>query len=170
MYHLFRRLNRARRTALSHPAFLTTPARATRISSHIISIRNSPLLTVLNNLGTRSAPTVAYLPQAQTGYKPLLVVIDVISGQVLGTDQKGGLSVPIVNGEPRVFLPLALHRGQSVSVGEWYKEPMSLDWGNNVGGGGGGSGSPGSPGRHTAKTPSFGRVMSWLGMGSGGKS
>ena len=113
-----------------------------------------------------------YIPPNLTAYKPLIVVIDIISGQLLGTDQKGGLSVPIVNGEPRVFLPLSLHRGQEVAQGEWFKEPMTLDTSAGVKNGHGQEGgrSPGGEGRHSAKTPSFGRMMSWLGMGSGGKA
>lgn len=184
MYNLFRRLNRARQTAISSfPSFFSLLSHPAKLNAHVISIRKSPLLSILSNYGSRSAPVVIYVPPSYTAYKPLMVVIDIISGQLLGTDQKGGLSVPIVNGEPRVFLPLVLHRkqGDEVKVGEWYREPMVLDTSvkgamggdrQSPGGGagaGGSPGSPGSPGRHSAKTPSFGRVMSWLGMGSGGK-
>lgn len=74
--------------------------------------------------------------------------------------------MPIVNGEPRVFMPLEMHRGLQMQVADWQAPRVETDVkGANGYGQGQGHGSPASPGRHPGKSPSFGRMMSWLGMG-----
>lgn len=167
MYHLFRRMNRARNTAIAaHPAYLTTLMRPHKLNAHVMTSIKSPLLSVLNNYGSRTAPTAVYVAPAHTGYKPLLPVIDVISGHIYATDPRGGLSVPIVNGEPRIFMPLSIHRGQQLPSSEWMgMAPVRVDTGEKMGSGQGAGAGPVSP-KHAGKSPSFGRMMSWLGMGS----
>jgi alpha-amylase len=140
--------------------------RVVRFNSHTMVITKSPLLSVLTNYGSRSVPVVLPLTPAQTGYRPLIPVIDILSGHVFATDARGGLTVPIIAGQPRVFLPLSLHRGLE---GEWAAVPGQLRIDTDVRTPG--SASPGSPskeGSRHGKQPSFGRMMSWLGMNKGG--
>lgn len=167
MYGLFRRLNAARRTATTrHPTYLSTLMRAARLNPHSMIITKSPLLSILTNYGSRSAPVVLSILPTQTGYKPLLPIIDIISGHIFATDQKGGLTIPIIAGQPRVFMPLSVHRGLE---GDWAATPGQARIDTNMKTPGGSA--PGSPnaegGRHMAKSPSFGRMMSWLGMNKG---
>lgn len=137
--------------------------RAARLNPHAMVITKSPLVSILTNYGSRAAPVVLQISPAQTGYRPLIPVIDIISGHVFATDSKGGLTVPIIAGQPRVFLPLSLHRGLE---GEWAGRPAMGRIDTDVKTPSGSPGSPGREGRH-AKSPSFGRVMSWLGMNKG---
>lgn len=166
MYSFFRRLNAARRSAISrHPVYLSTLMRAAKLNAHSMVITKSPLLSVLTNYGSRSVPVVLPISPSQTGYKPLIPVIDIISGHVFATDQKGGLTVPIIAGQPRVFMPLSVHRGLE---GEWAATSGMARIDTDVRTPG--SSAPGSPkeGSKHVKSPSFGRMMSWLGMNKSG--
>ncbi|RXK37283.1 hypothetical protein M231_05425 [Tremella mesenterica] len=119
LYSTFLTLNTARRKAIQHPPFLSTLIRTLILNNHTISISKPPLLTILTNSGSLSPTFVVHVPSMLTSYKPLLPVIDVISGQIFSTDPRGGLSVPLLNGEPRVFLPLNIHLGDGVKAELW---------------------------------------------------
>jgi alpha-amylase len=54
-------------------------------------------------------------------------VIDILSGQVCATDPKGSLTVAIVAGEPRVFLPLAVYRSQGIVPKESWLGGLKVD-------------------------------------------
>lgn len=121
MFAFFRNLNAARRAAItSNPAYLTTLLRPHQLNNHSIAISKPPLLTVLTNYGSSVPATGLYVTPGQTGFKPLLPVIDVLTGQIFSTDPQGGLPLAIVAGEPRVFMPLAVHRDPAgTTVGSW---------------------------------------------------
>lgn len=135
-----------------------------QLNNHTLALNKSPLLSILNNFGSGSPVTGIYLSPQQTGYKPLLPVIDVLSEQLFSTDPRGGLTIPLISGEPRVILPLSVHRGIT-SKELWASVPPKLDLESlnrlpsprSPGGG-----SPGSPGSHR-KRPSLTGMMSWLG-------
>ncbi|OCF59966.1 hypothetical protein L486_02639 [Kwoniella mangroviensis CBS 10435] len=126
-YAVIKALNQARRSAItSHPEFLTTLMKAYQLGNHTIALSKSPLLSVLTNYGS-SVPAIGiHLNPEQTGYKPLLPLIDVLSGQIFSTDPRGALTVSLVNGEPRVFLPLSVHRGLSGKAA-WQALPNQID-------------------------------------------
>lgn len=152
---MFRTLNSARRSAItSHPAFLHTLMRPHQLNNHTIALTKPPLLTVLTNYGTPTPFVGIYLSPSQTGYKPLLPIIDVLSGQIYSTDPRGGLTIPILDGEPRVFLPLAVHQG--VTSEEVWASTLRIDRGGKIG-------SPASPGSGHRKRSSIHSVMSWFG-------
>ena len=162
LFHLFRNLNAARRAAATHTPFLQSLAKPTQMDNHTMILSKPPLLTMLNNYGSGSAAMVFYLSALQTGYKPLLPVIDVISGQVFATDPRGGLAVTIVRGEPRVFLPLSVSLGQE---GEWAATPLRVDPGGRRASTSHvlpGTTSPKSPKPHKGRN-SVGSVFSWMG-------
>nr|WRH23614.1 alpha-amylase [Naematelia aurantialba] len=165
MYQLFKILNQARRTAItSHPAYLTTLCRPHQVTNHTLALSKPPLLSVFTNSGSAVAAVGVYVAPSQTGYKPLLPLIDVVSGQILSTDPRGGLTVPLVAGEPRVFLPLSLHRDPA-STDAWAATPMRIDIGAGTKSG---PSSPGSPRSAHWKRGSLDRVMSFFAGGAGG--
>ncbi len=134
-----------------------------QLNNHTIALTKPPLLTVLTNYGS-SVPAIGiYVSPQQTSYKPLLPVIDILTGQVFSTDPRGGLTIPILASEPRVFLPLTVHQGIAskeawaavIKVDEEVKQVQSS--------------SPGSPGLRHGKRPSFSSVISWLGVGRDSK-
>ncbi|KAK1926274.1 putative alpha-amylase A precursor [Papiliotrema laurentii] len=121
MFAFFRNLNAARRAAItSNPAYLSTLLKPYQLNNYSIALSKPPLLTVLTNYGS-SVPAVGmYVAPAQTGFKGLLPVIDVISGQIFSTDPRGGLTVSIIAGEPRVFMPLSVYSDPAATiVGSW---------------------------------------------------
>lgn len=163
---MFRSLNAARRSAeASHPTFFTTQMHAYLLNNHTTAISKPPLLSILTNYGAHSAPLSLYITSAQTGFKPLIPVIDVLSGHVISTDPRGGLSVPILGGQPRVFLPLSVHSGVSPKA-EWQATFMGIDTKVRQAG----PSSPASPGGTSMRLrPSLGGVISWFGSMSGMK-
>ena len=136
MYAFFRNLNAARRAAIAaYPLYLDTALRPHQLNNHSIALSKAPLLTLLSNYGSGTAAIGLYIPPSQTGFKPLLPIIDVLSGQILSTDPRGGLTVPVVGGEPRVFLPLGVYRGgDEASASHWAARPMSIDTDVRLGG------------------------------------
>lgn len=81
-----------------------------------------------------------------------MAVIDVLTGHVYATDPKGALTVVIVAGEPRVFLPLAVYRSQGIVPKEIWIGGLKIDTDTMaIDGVGNGVKSPGSAHR---KTPS----------------
>ena len=92
------------------------------MDNHTIAVSKPPLLSVLSNYGSGSPAMPLYLSPMQTSYRPLLPIIDIISGQIFSTDPRGGLSLVIVRGEPRVFLPLDVHLGQDMT--SWVQVPV----------------------------------------------
>ncbi|ORY31951.1 glycoside hydrolase superfamily [Naematelia encephala] len=168
MYNFFKTLNHARQIAItSHPTFLSTLSRPHQANNHTIAISKPPLLSVVTNTGSHVPAVGIYMAPSQTGYKPLLPIIDVLSEQILSTDPRGGLTVPIVSGQPRVFLPLSLYRDKS-STESWAPNPMRID--NIETGSKSGHGSPTSPTSPHAhwKRGSLDRVFSFFGSVSGG--
>ncbi|KLT46106.1 alpha-amylase [Cutaneotrichosporon oleaginosum] len=115
MYHVFARLNHARRRAIAFPPFLTSLMRHHKLDAHTAVFAKPPLVTILTNTGAASPVRVYYLPSALTTFAPRMAVVDALTGQVFATDPQGGLSVPIVSGEPRVFLPLGTWEGRQVA-------------------------------------------------------
>jgi alpha-amylase len=151
LYQMFKALNIARQSAIkSHPSFLTETLKPYLPNNRTLILHKAPLLTILSNYGSSSLDNVnpIYLPPQQTGYKPLLPIIDILSTQIFSTDPRGGLTIPIVNGEPRVLLPLAVH----------LKQATKEEWENTIK----------VVGVHR-RTPSLGRVLSWLGGVAGSK-
>lgn len=73
------------------------------------------MVSIVTNVGSAAPVRVYYLPSAVTTYAPRMAVVDALSGQIFGTDPQGGLSVPIVSGEPRVFLPMAIWEGRQAA-------------------------------------------------------
>ena len=158
---MFRTLNSARRSAIeSRPAFLTTLMRPQQLNNHTIALTKPPLLSVLNNYGPAISAVAVYLSPHQTAYKPLLPIIDVLSGQIFSTDPRGGLTIPILMGEPRVFLPLAVYHG--VTREEVWASAMRVDT-DAIGAV---TAPPLSPGSTHRKRASLGAVISWLGGGT----
>ncbi|KAK8845346.1 hypothetical protein IAR55_006059 [Kwoniella newhampshirensis] len=171
-YQLVRTLNAARRSAAaSHPSFHTTLSRPYQLDNHTIAIGKPPLLSIMTNYGSHSPTIGLHLTAQQTGYKPLLPVIDVLTNQIFSTDPRGGLTIALVDGEPRVFLPLSVHRG-IVNQDSWQSTKLDLDTSTKLQSNSP-MGSPGSPRNHL-KRPSLVGVMSWFSSGgrssSGGKS
>jgi len=167
LYQTFRSLNSARQSAIqSHPSFLSNPLRPYLPNNRTLILHKAPLLTILSNYGSSNPNTVIpiYLPPQQTGFKPLLPVIDVLTGQILSTDPRGGLTIPILKGEPRVILPLSVHLEKATR--ESWENTIKVD--TDIKAPTSNPGSPGSPGVHR-KTPSLGRVLSWLGSVGGSK-
>jgi alpha-amylase len=115
MYHVFARLNHARRRAMRFPPFLTSLLRHHKLDAHTAVIAKPPLVSILTNTGAAAPVRVYYLPSAVTTFAPRMAVVDALSGQIFATDPHGGLSVPIVSGEPRVFLPLGIWEGRQVA-------------------------------------------------------
>ena len=153
LYNLFKRLNTARRAAtLSHPPFLTTLMRSHQLNNHSIAFSKPPLLSLLSNYGSAEPATGIHLTPQQTGYRPLLPVIDVLSSQIFATDHQGGLTVPIVRGEPRVFLPLTVHGGAVAKEG-WASTVREETRGRAA-----------TPSDTHRKRSSLGSVISWLGV------
>ncbi|WWC57906.1 uncharacterized protein I303_100441 [Kwoniella dejecticola CBS 10117] len=164
-YNVIKALNDARRSAyLSHPEFLTTLMKAYQLGNHTIAVSKPPLLSVLTNYGS-SVPAVGiHLSPQQTGFKPLLPVMDVLTGQIFSTDPQGGLTVSLVKGEPRVFLPLAVHRGLAdKELWAAVPPPLKIDIHTS-----GRLGSPGSPGGHRLR-PSLSGLMGWWSSSGRGK-
>jgi alpha-amylase len=163
LYAMFRSLNAARRAAIaSHPPYLSTLLRAHQLNNHSLALTKPPLLSVLTNYGSSIPATVLYIPPTQTGYKPLLPVIDVLTEQILATDPHGGLTVPIIAGQPRVFLPLAVHKNLATKEAWLGITPVKID--TSVVTGQGEGKTPVTPGAAHRRTPSLGhRVLSWLG-------
>lgn len=155
-YDMYARLNHARRRASSHSAYLNTLLKFAKFDTHSVLISKAPMLSVLTNYGASAPPKVYYI--SKTGYAPLIPVIDVLTGQVFATDPHGGLSVVILSGEPRVFLPLAIWEGRE-SV--WQAVHNSVKAGVT-------QSTP--PRQHPdtlqpethSKSSSFGSVFSWL--------
>lgn len=112
MYHVYARLNHARRRAMAFPPFLTTLLRHHKLDQHTALISKPPMVSILTNVGSAAPVRVYYLPSAVTTYGPRMAVVDALSGQIFATDPQGGLSVPIVSGEPRVFLPMSIWEGR----------------------------------------------------------
>lgn len=115
MYHVYARLNHARRRAMAFPLFLTSLLRHHKLEAHTAVLSKPPLVSILTNTGATAPVRVYYLAPALTTFAPRLAVIDALSGQIFATDPHGGLSVPIVAGEPRVFLPLGTWEGRQVA-------------------------------------------------------
>lgn len=164
LYSLFRNLNAARRAAVtSNSEFLTTLLKPYELNNQSIAISKPPLLTILTNYGSRIAAVGLYVTSLQSGYKPLLPVIDITTGQIFTTDPRGGLAVPIVAGEPRVFLPLSVHRDPAGTEMESWYHTVRIDVNSGLQASPSLSVSPTSP-----LSPSKGRarrMMSWLGSG-----
>jgi alpha-amylase len=168
LYRTFHALNLARQKAIaSHPLFLSTLVRPYQPNNHTVALSKPPLLSLLSSFGSAPQVVPIHLTQAQTAYKPLIAIIDVLSAQILLTDPNGGLTVPIVHGQPRVFLPLGVWEGRGdaaaslapgwrVDTAESGRVPSSVT----------GSGS-GSWAGHRKK-PSLTAVMNWFNLGHGG--
>lgn len=116
LYHMFKRLNHARRRALAFPSYLTTHLKWHKYDSHTVVLAKPPMVTILTNFGSASPPRVYYLSTATTSYAPHMPVIDVLTGQVFATDPTGGLAVTVLSGEPRVFLPFGVWEGRKQPV------------------------------------------------------
>lgn len=101
--------------------------KAHQLNTHTVALSKAPFLTILTNVGSRAPPVVVHVTPEKTGYKPLMAVIDVLSGHVYATDPKGALSVAMVAGEPRVFLPLAVFRSQGIVPKEVWTGGLKLD-------------------------------------------
>jgi len=150
---MFQALNAARRSATaSHPSFLTTPMHPYQLDNHTIALTKPPLLTVLTNYGSGTPAIGIYLSPRQTAYKPLLPIIDILSNQIYST---------LVAGEPRVFLPLSVHRG--VASEETWSGEVKVEDEVKVA-----SSSSPSPAAHR-KRPSFGAMISRWGVGRDSK-
>lgn len=108
---MYARLNHARKRASAHPPFLNTLLKFMKFDTHSVAISKAPMLSVLTNFGASSSPRAYYI--ARSGYAPLVPVIDVLTGQIFATDPHGGLSVVVLSGEPRVFLPLSIWEGKN---------------------------------------------------------
>ncbi|WVR03431.1 hypothetical protein IAU60_000422 [Kwoniella sp. DSM 27419] len=162
-YDLIRTINAARRSAIaSHPDYLTTVVRPFQLDNHTLALSKAPLLSILTNYGTSMPAIGVHIPPAQTGFKPLLPLIDVLSGQIFSTGPDGGLTVSLVVGEPRVFLPLSVHRGIS-SKEAWAPALPKLELSSlsRLSG----PNSPSSPSHR--KRPSLAGMMSWFSSRSG---
>jgi alpha-amylase len=92
-----------------------------------VAISKGPFLTVLSNVGSRSPPVVVHIGSDKSGYKASMPVIDILTGQAYATDPKGSLSVAIIAGEPRVFLPLAIYRSQGIVPKEVWLAGLKVD-------------------------------------------
>ncbi|WWC85608.1 uncharacterized protein L201_000472 [Kwoniella dendrophila CBS 6074] len=160
-YGVIKALNAARRSAsASHPEFLTTLMKPYQMGNHTIALSKPPLLSVLTNYGISMPAVGIHLSPSQTGFKPLLPIIDVLSGQIFSTDPKGGLTVSLVHGEPRVFLPLTVHRGLAGKE-LWATVPQpKLDINQATSFRLPSPGSPGSPSGHRLR-PSLSGLMGW---------
>ncbi|KIR63793.1 alpha-amylase [Cryptococcus bacillisporus CA1873] len=135
-YNMIKSLNNARRIASSSPSFPVL-LRPFQHGNHTIVISKAPLLSILNNYGSSSPPShmtgVAtaipiYVPPSQTGYKGLVPVVNVLTGQIYSTDPYGGLTITIVRGEPLVFIPLILYHSPNpveVPDSEWKGVPIN---------------------------------------------
>ncbi|OCF41740.1 hypothetical protein I317_04444 [Kwoniella heveanensis CBS 569] len=164
-YTTIQALNDARRKAIaSHPLYLNTLMRPYQLGNHTIALSKPPLLSVLTNYGTSLPAIGIYLNPSQTGFKPLLPLVDVLTGQIFSTDPRGGLTVTLVSGQPRVFLPLSVYNGISTREAWEALPPPKLDIGSISrfpNGSSNGLNSPGSPSSHR-KRPSLGAMMSWF--------
>ena len=165
MFAFFRNLNAARRAAsTSNPAYLSTLVKPYQLDNHTLALSKPPLLSVLNNYGAAHPAMGIYVEPLQTSFKPLTPVVDVISGQIFSTDPRGGLTVTILGGEPRVFLPLSVYRDPTnTAVGTW-KSAEKLHMDTNVGQKTKLPSSPTSPRRRTHRSmlSMFGRGKSDL--------
>lgn len=112
MYHVYARLNHARRRAMAFAPFVSTLLRHHKLDHHSVVIAKAPMVSILTNIGSAAPVKAYYLPSAVTSYAARMAVIDALTGQIFATDPQGGLSVPIVAGEPRVFLPMGLWEGR----------------------------------------------------------
>ncbi|KAK4684870.1 hypothetical protein P7C73_g5293, partial [Tremellales sp. Uapishka_1] len=157
-YLMFQALNAARRAAAaSNPEFYTTTARTFQLNNNSLVVSKAPLLALLNNYGRSSPIRTAHLDVIKTSYGPSLLVIDVLSKQIYLTDKTGGLSIPIENGEPRVFLPLSVFKGISPKE-EWSMLAQPIRprlWRPTPSGRGG---------RPQRKTTSWSGVLGWFGV------
>jgi alpha-amylase len=127
-YSFFKKLNLARRKAITaFPPYVKTLLKMYQLNAHSVAISKGPVLTVLSNVGSRAPPIALHITSDKTGYKPLMPVIDVLSGHVYATDPKGALTVAIVAGEPRVFLPLAVYRSQGIVPKESWLGGLKVD-------------------------------------------
>jgi alpha-amylase len=114
-FSFFKKLNHGRRKAITaYPGYFKSLLKINLLNTHTVSISKSPFLTILSNVGSRSPPVVLHITSDKTGYKALMPVIDILSGHVYATDPKGSLTVVIIAGEPRVFLPLSVYRSQGI--------------------------------------------------------
>jgi len=114
-FSFFKKLNNARRKAIiSYPAFFKSLLKIHLLNTHTVGISKAPFLTILSNVGSRSPPVVLHIGNDKTGYRPSMPVIDILSGHVYATDPQGSLTVVIIAGEPRVFLPLSIYRSQGI--------------------------------------------------------
>lgn len=161
-YSFFKKLNHARRKAITaHPPFLKSLVKAHQLNTHTIALSKAPFLSILTNVGSRAPPVVLHIGPEKTGYKPLMPVIDVLTGHVYATDPKGALTVAIVAGEPRVFLPLAVYRSQGIVPKEvWVGGGLKLDTDVMALNG---AKSPGSPHRKTPSQGGRGRMFGLFG-------
>lgn len=168
LFVLFRNLNAARRAAItSNPDYLTTLLKPYQLNNQSIAIAKPPLLSILTNYGSTVPAVGLYVSSLQSSYKPLLPVIDIISGQIFTTDPRGGLAVPIVAGEPRVFLPLSVYTNPAGAVMESWYHVVKIDLNTNVNTSPSLSLSPTSPlGPNRRRTRG---MMSWLGSSKGKK-
>ena len=114
-FSFFKKLNHGRRKAItSYPGYFKSLLKINLLNTHTVAISKAPFLSILSNVGSRSPPVVLHITSDKTGYKALMPVIDILSGHVYATDPKGSLTVAIVAGEPRVFLPLSVYRSQGI--------------------------------------------------------
>lgn len=152
---MYARLNHARKRAAAYPPYLNTLLKFLKFDTHSVAISKAPMLSVLTNFGANSPPKAYYIPK--TGYAPLIPVIDVLTGQVSATDPHGGLSVVLLSGEPRVFLPLSIWEGRN-SV---WQAVQSVKSGVNQASPARQHSVPRQPEAH-GKSSSFGSVFGWL--------
>jgi alpha-amylase len=137
-FSFFKKLNHARRKAITaYPGYHKTPSKSHLLNTHSVGISKGPFLSILTNVGSRAPPVVLYITSDKSGYKPLMPVIDILSGHVYATDPKGALTVAIIAGEPRVFLPLAVYRSQGIVPKEVWLAGLKVDTevanGNGIG-------------------------------------
>ncbi|KAL7418971.1 hypothetical protein Q5752_006655 [Cryptotrichosporon argae] len=159
LYPFFTALNRARRHALAHLPYLSTPLAASRLDNHTTALSKPPLVSVLTNAGSAAPAAVHYLPVSQTAYRPRMAVIDVLSGELTATDPQGGLSVVVVAGQPRVYIPLAVWDDAAAPAAAWMRE-TERDKAK--------AREKEAPARH-ARAASLQAALSWFGMGSSAK-
>jgi alpha-amylase len=128
LFSFFKKLNNARRKAITaYPAYFKSPLKAHLLNTHTAAISKGPFFTVLSNVGSRSPPVVLHVTSDKTGYKALMPVIDILSGHVYATDPKGSLTIVIIAGEPRVFLPLSIYRSQGIVPKESWLAGLKVD-------------------------------------------
>jgi alpha-amylase len=102
-----RALNLARKAAIAYnPSFLSTPATFPSPAQNMVAIAKPPMLALLTNNGSNSPAQPTWkVPGSVTGYKPGVLLVEVVGCYRVHADADGGVTAQSNAGAPMVRAP-----------------------------------------------------------------